>query len=160
MTGGNDESMCSHTRQLVLPLALVFFIVTAQPALAQQLRTGACCLVDQCLEITGSECADASGLYLGDGSSCDQYDCGDTGACCYQGGGCEDDTVLGCYLSGGTFRGWDTACASTDCSPPAVGACCVAGDCLIENSHTCAAIPGEPAGRRLLLSRYRCCSLL
>src|SRR5215472_11494183 len=46
--------------------------------------TGACCISGVCSQATSSDCANAGGIYIGDGVPCDPYPCG---ACCYESGG-------------------------------------------------------------------------
>jgi len=95
---------------------------------------GACCLQDgNCAGgVTPNTCVlSMSGTHQGDGSTCAEVDCSQTGACCFDDGFCMQTTEAGCAsleaVSGEntTFLGVGTSCAGNfadEC--PTTGACC------------------------------------
>ncbi|MCH2141651.1 MAG: hypothetical protein MK077_01460 [Phycisphaerales bacterium] len=80
---------------------------------------GACCLPDgSCVEASNPEsCADAAGVFQGDGTECSAIECpAPTGACCTDNG--DDCFVLeeaDCVLFGGSWLG-----AGTNCDDPSI----------------------------------------
>jgi hypothetical protein len=73
---------------------------------------GACCFSDgTCAVLSPDGCAEADGTYQGDGTTCDDVDCGggggDPGGCCLENGDCVDvETPQDCdgvYQGGGNF---------------------------------------------------------
>jgi hypothetical protein len=74
--------------------------------------SGSCCYPDgTCLQVTESACAALSGVYSGDGTSCELDPCPQPGACCISG---EDTCAFvlpaDCAALGGTYRGAGTTC--------------------------------------------------
>ncbi len=92
---------------------------------------GACCVTDACLLSSEADCLAAAGIYLGDGTTCDDNPCAlPEGACCFAGGVCLDLTEAECVNQGGLYQGDGTACAVEGC-PEEIGACCFAvGACF------------------------------
>ncbi|MCP4591153.1 MAG: hypothetical protein GY842_10435 [bacterium] len=91
---------------------------------------GACCVNGECLVTTAAECAQLEGVYddsTGKVNACDNFDCPDVGACCLDGGGCQEISSNGCENSNGVFAGVDVPCGWA-CNR---GACCRddVGDC-------------------------------
>ncbi|MCC7144014.1 MAG: hypothetical protein IT349_18110 [Candidatus Eisenbacteria bacterium] len=81
--------------------------------------TGACCLPNfgPCVVVRADECAQAGGVYQGDGSDCDPNPCPPppaTGACCI-GTDCTITTAEGCN---GEYQGNDTNCDPNPCEEP------------------------------------------
>ncbi|MCZ6652416.1 MAG: hypothetical protein O7D91_05245 [Planctomycetota bacterium] len=109
--------------------------------------TGACCNVDgaECQMMRGFECGIAGGIYVGDGTTCD--DCftacnTDAGACCEANGtpGC-DDPMCCHYVCGldpvcctADKQGWDSICAAAANDPQIgcgqIGEVCDFGVCV------------------------------
>lgn len=98
-----------------------FTITSSQP-----LDSGACCLSDgSCLVTDTQSCGAASGVYQGDGTSCNPNPCPqppDSGACCLTDGSCLVLTLDDCGLAGGTYQGDNTDCQPNPCPPPE---CCI-----------------------------------
>ncbi len=96
-----------------------------------------CCVADDlCVEVTRREClATLFGQPGVLGETCDDVDCGPTGACCFY-ASCMTRDATGCTLSEGVFRGSDSTCSSADaCDAP----CCFGrGDCETLSADTCA----------------------
>ena len=89
--------------------------------------TGACCTDGVCSEGTPSDCV-YDGIYQGDGTDCAGTDCGDTEACCFIDGTCEDLDPGTCIDLGGGNQGAETTCAGGGCE----GSACptsASGDC-------------------------------
>lgn len=87
---------------------------------------GACCLPSGLCDVRqDSLCAQAGGLYQGDGSDCAGQSCPQpTGACCFQStGGCLNLISADCGAAGGVYGGNGTACVTFTCFPQ--GACCL-----------------------------------
>ncbi|MEZ6233179.1 MAG: GC-type dockerin domain-anchored protein [Phycisphaerales bacterium] len=98
---------------------------------------GACCLPgNTCQEMSVGNCANAGGVYQGDGSQCQFITCVEpTGSCCIPGlGTCANVTQGVCGQLGGTWGG-----AGTECGQPGA---CNAPSC--EPDLTTGAIPGAP----------------
>jgi hypothetical protein len=83
--------------------------------------TGACCLDGDCTITTEADCG---GIYQGDGTTCDDVDCGNatSGACCV-GTDCSITTPADCETSGGTYQGDDTLCDPNPCEIPSCNGC-------------------------------------
>ena len=103
---------------------------------------GACCVDGECSVISSTACADASGNFLGGGSTCEGVDC-TVGACCAEDGSCTLTTEEECA---GTFEGYGSDCDPNPCPPPGTGACCVDGVCSIHSAIDCAGIGGNYQG--------------
>ncbi|HPF38692.1 MAG TPA: hypothetical protein PK093_08615 [Phycisphaerae bacterium] len=74
--------------------------------------TGSCCLFDgSCTIDSASGCANAGGVYGGDGSDC-SLTC--DGACCILGSGCSINNEAACVAAGGSFGGRGTVCFAYD----------------------------------------------
>ncbi len=92
---------------------------------------GACCIGSgACLDLTATECADFSGAYLGDNTTCavEGAACA-FGACCDPVNGCTvipSNDAFDCqFNAGGIYLGDGTDCTPDEC--PAFGACCTGG---------------------------------
>lgn len=96
--------------------------------------TGACCTDGDCTVTTEADCA---GTYQGDGTTCDDVDCGTatSGACCV-GTDCSIETPFDCTGLGGTYQGDDTTCSPNPCEGGS-GACCEEEDCTITTAVDC-----------------------
>jgi len=100
---------------------------------------GACCVLGICSIETAADCSFLGGLYLGDGTDCDDCACVDYGACC-DGQDCVLTTQDDCVNTlGGNFLGPYTDCTGDPCL---TGACCVGLDCIIATEMDCAAQDG------------------
>jgi hypothetical protein len=107
--------------------------------------TGACCVGEDCSEVTRDECAAMQGDYLGDGTNCGPPNpClpPPTGACCV-GEECSVVTEVECADMMGEYLG-----DGTDCGPPNPCeyerfVCCVCEDCYIATEDECDALDGE-----------------
>jgi hypothetical protein len=108
--------------------------------------TGACCVGEDCYEVTRDECAAMQGEYLGDGT-----DCGPpnpclpppTGACCVGEECFAPVTAEECADMMGEYLGDDT-----DCGPPNPCeyerfVCCVCEECYIATEMECMDLDGE-----------------
>ncbi len=103
---------------------------------------GACCYNDgTCDDLTESDCTDAGGNWQGTGTTCDDDPNPCVGACCEGefGDTCVDDsTPDSCEADGGTFRDFGSICDDNPCG----GACCVDGECSIQDQLSCAEMGG------------------
>jgi hypothetical protein len=120
-------------------------LLTAGVPCCPAVPTGACCVGEDCYEVTREECAGMQGEYLGDGT-----DCGPPNPCAPPRGACcvgeecyapvtEDECIAmqGEYLGDGT-----------DCGPPNPCeyerfVCCVCEDCYIATQEECDGLGGE-----------------
>lgn len=101
---------------------------------------GACCLPEGlCVILTESDCISSSGMFNGNGTTCEQFpDLCLTGACCdvfqQNGAACEKRTRIECErIPGAIYQGADTLCDDT--LPCIVGSCCPAtglNDCIAD----------------------------
>lgn len=95
---------------------------------------GACCCGTSCTQKTCSECADEGGVFLGNGTQCDEVECDPpTGACC-QGYSCSVTSQCECEGAGGVYQGDDTDCDPNPCACESdedcpSGQCCWQGEC-------------------------------
>ena len=104
-------------------LSLVVILVLVQsgfaPTEAWSTAQGACCYPDGSCDHnpTEGECVAQGGTYMGDGTICDEVDCGPyMGACCYPDDSCADDlTEAECSGQGGTYMGDGTTCSGVEC---------------------------------------------
>lgn len=103
--------------------------------------TGACYLIDSCVETTLDDCNTMGGLYDGDGTTCPPPLV--FGACC-EGATCTDGvTEVDCVGVGGSYRGDDTVCSTPGICDAGAGACCVAAVCQIATGPTdCCSLGG------------------
>ena len=70
-----------------------------------------------CMMATAVQCADATGTYQGDETSCDPNPCPQpVGACCFSGGSCMEDVEAACDVMGGVFQGGETVCDPNSCT--------------------------------------------
>jgi len=102
---------------------------------------GSCCLDDITCEVTSAlDCADAGGVYGGDGTSCDASCV--LGGCCLpiEGETCQVTTVQACANAGGAFVGEGAQCAYT-CSDS--GASCDVANGDLDCAKACS-ISGDP----------------
>lgn len=78
--------------------------------------TGACCVGDNCVEVTEEDCLAQGGTYIYDWEPCVPDMC-KTGACCFASGGCFELVNWYCtsYAVLGTFMGPDTTCYPSPC---------------------------------------------
>lgn len=110
---------------------------------------GACCLDKGCVVTTAASCADAGGVFLGPGASCDSCSI-PTGACCLPesfntaGGGepCVDGIDEStCNGLGGVYQGGGTDCESVP-GGTCFGACNGKGGCFETTEATCNDVDG------------------
>ena len=120
--------------------------------------TGACCLPDETCEFRqDSVCADDGGVFMGDGTSCEDVVCPEfTRACCLTNGNCVDVTVGECELLAGTPGDAGSECATWECDR--TGACCmIDGSCVDGLSlEECDAGDGAYMGNRTLCAEVEC----
>ncbi|MEW6252442.1 MAG: hypothetical protein AB1716_17525 [Planctomycetota bacterium] len=114
-----------------------FFTVAAAGA-----PVGACCVGQNCLVTTPTDCAFQGGTYRGDNVSCDGNPCDATpsGRCCFDDGYSGQCAVLSeveCTGLGGSYGGDGTTCAGCPCLLPPKGACCTAGGCTVTTEAEC-----------------------
>ena len=57
-----------------------------------------------------------------------------TGACCFVGGSCLEDTLSGCNNAGGSYQGDGASCGGC---PVPDGACCLSFGCLVLSENVC-----------------------
>ena len=119
---------------------------------------GACCLPDETCEILlDTFCADDGGVFMGDGTVCENITCPEfTRACCLENGNCVDLTFGECELVGGVPGNPGTECASWECNPE--GACCLPdGTCADgSNSEDCEAAGGVYQGNSSFCANVEC----
>jgi len=112
-------------------------------------QTGACCFPDRsCQALSSSECATQEGVFMGEGTLCQDVSCGPpfVGACCLPNGTCQILIDSDCAAVGGSYAGNDVACADANC-PPAQACCfCPEGSCQDLTLEACAAAGGIPQG--------------
>lgn len=112
-------------------------------------QTGACCFLDRsCQALSSSECATQNGVFMGEGTLCQDVSCGPpfVGACCLPNGTCQILIESDCAAVGGSYAGNDVACADANC-PPAQACCfCPEGSCQDLTLEACAAAGGIPQG--------------
>ena len=78
--------------------------------------TGACCMMDgSCDVISEPACAEYSGTYHGDDSSCAQANCPQLASCCFDDGSCANMIPSVCADNGGASQGSGTNCKTTEC---------------------------------------------
>ncbi|HMT02028.1 MAG TPA: hypothetical protein PKD00_01750 [Burkholderiales bacterium] len=117
---------------------------------------GACCIGTgpsaYCQSLTSEECAEAEGVYYGDGIPCTTITCYTPpppviGACCI-GANCSQLTEAACEVAGGTYYGDYVSCVSViPCIPtPIVGACCKDNVCFSTTEEGCEEVGGEYQG--------------
>jgi len=83
------------------------------PTLSLNAGTGACCIGGVCSDETHTQCANAGGIFRGQGISCDPNPCGpEYGQCCISRHNCLITTFFDCNSQGGIFTGRDS------CFPP------------------------------------------
>ena len=110
--------------------------------------TGACCFTDgTCQVLSPTDCANQSGSYRGDGSTCTPNPCPQpTGACCLSSGSCIVATDPNCVSQGGVYQGDAVPCDPNLCTIP-TGACCFNdGTCQVLSAADCGAAGGTYQG--------------
>lgn len=109
----------------------------------------ACCFpaTNGCLNnITPQQCATLNGFSGPPCSTCANYVCFPTGACCLLNGSCVDGVSPNtCTAQGGTWRGNGTLCSQVVC-PPQTGACCVGIGCIELTALDCVVVGGTWGG--------------
>lgn len=112
---------------------------------------GACCTPSgACVQnVSGYECTDLGGLFLGPMSTCLGVNCAvpppPIGACCLGPYQCEQITASECDAVLGSYFGDGVSCSFGPCDP--VGACCTAPyQCVALTSADCAAAGGGYLG--------------
>jgi hypothetical protein len=108
-------------------------------------RTGACCVGEECLVLSEEDCLAQGGTYYGDDFPCDPLLCVNTGACCI-GEECFILTEEECLASGGEYQGDDVPCDPALCIEIRTGACCIDNECFILTEEECLAQGGEYQG--------------
>jgi|GEM_PF-1917987 len=89
---------------------------------------GACCYTDTWCEIEVQPYCEANGgVYLGQGTLCEDFDCASLQTACCFGYDCQSLTEEECNAQGGHVRGFNVSCEDVTCEPP--GACCFQVDC-------------------------------
>jgi hypothetical protein len=87
---------------------------------------GACCLIDDCIDVgSEAECSAHGGVYFA-GDECAEGVCG-IGACCFP-DGCVDTDAYTCIMGGRDFMGAGTQCIDDPCGI-GWGACCLSAGC-------------------------------
>ncbi len=131
--------------------ALAAFLMIS-PLAAQAGVGGACCTDNTCTIESPVNCAENSGKYAGDDTTCETGTC--TGACCHD-EGCTQVNMASaldeCMFSfnNGTYQGDFTSCGTPDicAAPPATGACCQPnGSCVEDTSVSCGQSGGSYQG--------------
>ncbi len=116
---------------------------------------GACCIESNCEIFEESTCTQVGGIWQGEGTSCDEVQCGEVpiGACCYPhasfGMVCEVLSQDDCVAASGFWYGDGSICSDifVECDPlPGGGACCydhaVYGMvCEVMSSEDCDVLP-------------------
>jgi hypothetical protein len=119
---------------------------------------GACCLPDETCELLQDTlCADDGGVFMGDGTVCDDVVCpAFTRACCLTNGNCVDVSAGQCELLAGTPGDPGSECATWDCDPS--GACCmIDGSCTDGlSAEECDAGGGVYQGNRTVCANVEC----
>ncbi len=118
----------------LLFIAIAACLCSWQSATAQN---GACCIDGECSEISPVFCSATGGIYLGEGTTCenDGFNC-DLGACC-TGEGCIETSQIDCAQQGGLFE------VGATCTENLCGACCTfENQCLDTTSIQCANMDG------------------
>ena len=123
-------------------VALAAMLLTTSPVLAD----GACCDAEAVCTVVADEaaCLDESGVYIGDGTTCDPDPCL-TGACCNR--LTAECTVVAdtaaCNLVPGAFAGPGTTCVPGAC----IGACVLPdGSCSEQLIEDCETLGGKFLG--------------
>jgi len=123
-----------------------------------QRGVGACCLPDDTCEILQDGfCADDGGVFMGDGTVCEEITCpGFTRACCLPNVNCVDVSLRECDLIDGIPGSPGSECASWDCDSD--GACCLPDETCTDgsNSEDCAAAGGVYQGNSSLCQNVEC----
>lgn len=107
---------------------------------------GACCVGQECLVSTQTQCQGQGGSFQGVNASCvgNPCDAAATGACC-RGTACTIETQVECVNGGGAYFGNDTTCASFPCQT--IGACCLPNNtCQVLSETQCANAGGDYRG--------------
>ena len=101
----------------------------------------ACCMGEQCVQTTASNCSNTGGVSQGYNTNCDINPCLTSGACC-MGSNCFDSwTSTYCDSAGGVFQGLGSTCDNDPCPEP-TGACCVGTDCGMATQIGCSSVSG------------------
>ncbi|MDP7009654.1 MAG: hypothetical protein QGI78_08810 [Phycisphaerales bacterium] len=131
------------------------------------MTVGACCYtegnIEYCQDTNAAGCNELNGTWY-PGVPCECDPCGTnppTGACCFldpQTGlwTCQEITENECGKKPeGSYAGDSTFCADELCCKP-IGACCVAGNCLLVSSDQCEAGDGEYYGDGFSCDTVQC----
>ena len=95
---------------------------------------GACCLGNQCTVLSSDRCAEAGGVYLGDGIPCSSGVC--LGQCCLRDAACAHLDWQTCFSQfGGIYWVPRGDCDPNDC--PSTGACCLSDGCIETSRDLC-----------------------
>jgi hypothetical protein len=102
---------------------------------------GACCYPDGSCEVV--EATQCTGVYQGDGTTCEEVECPAPEACCFEDGSCADLLAEDCIGQGGTPQGADTDCATVECPTPPAACCFEDGSCDVLEETACLDAGGE-----------------
>jgi len=123
-TFGSLPFFCPPTGDVVT--RVTWSSLTCQPGV------GACCLPDgTCQAATEQGCADLSGTFRGEFSSCTTANCpAPSGACCF-GTFCTSLSPVNCAGAMGTYLGNNVVCSGPSANQCPLGACCLPnGSCV------------------------------
>ncbi len=135
VAGGPKTSIHTPTGTVVHDGAPVFVREAMQAAgtrgdegaTAGAAPTGRCCLINGTCQITtNATCTSLNGVYMGDGTNCSEFNCGELGRCCINDNfnvTCQFVNIATCF---NVFQGayWQpgVTCEQSPCEP--FGACC------------------------------------
>lgn len=125
---------------------------------------GRCCYDNEgnCAILTFEQCDALDGVYMGDGSTCEEFDCSQLGRCCINNDfvvTCSHVTISECFSTPGAAY-WQPGvdCSGTPCPP--FGACCrtLNGNtfCQITTASLCQAFGGVYSGDNVDCSEVVC----
>ncbi len=128
------------------------YLLLSTPCLLDCVETeliGACCVDDNCTEVTFENCFGIGGFFFGDGTICLNNACQPIlGACCLTDSWeCIDELLHSeCNGFGGEFFGNNSVCATGWCDPIVPIACCLDGDCTDLLADQCEDSGGNVVG--------------
>ncbi len=125
---------------------LIVWLVVAE-GVAYGGTPGACCVNDGCLSVDAATCDTLGGLYVGDGTSCDDYNSCHPGTCCTE-TNCFWETRTEC-IARGDWQQWYNGANGLACHYrcPLRGACCFSVACVPgQTEEDCLSIAATWAG--------------
>ncbi len=122
---------------------------------------GACCFTNGfCLDLNQDTCQSIpDGAFQGHGTRCAGTECPfREGACCHTDETCTEGSESDCLAGGGTYEGDGTDCGSSDCTLPAIGACCdpIGWSCTETTETDCLDLGGSYEGDDTTCAGTRC----